>query len=60
MTAARDDCNWTVLTDVIRFLLWCGHALHLQRTTREHFDRRRAEQYRRWWMLSGTTILIEW
>ena len=24
---------------VTRLLLWCGHALHLQRSTHEHFDR---------------------
>ena len=36
-TAAR-DCSRTVLADFIRLLLWCGHAFHLQRTTREHFD----------------------
>ena len=27
-----DVCSWTVLT--------CGHTVYLQRTTREHFDRR--------------------
>ena len=28
----RDVCSWTVLT--------CGHTVYLQRTTRDHFDRR--------------------
>ena len=29
---------WIVLTDVIRFMMGCWHALHLHRTTRVHFD----------------------
>ena len=35
-TTAAGLCS----TDVIRFRLWCGHALHLQRTARQHFDRK--------------------